>query len=214
MKDSDEKVAIAIEVIIDNSGSMQRISKKVVKGVNEFIAELASAVFPARLGVTLFDDVLRTSLIDGVSVAEAPRIQDDDYNPCHGTEDIAHSVIQGLEKRLAPVNAHQKVLVVVTDGLNRSAEMARAQALVAKRQAEGWLIIWLGVYVKEMKAQYKPLLLEYAKGLGIPEGMTFALATEKIDKVMPLAAHSALRFLGTGDSKAAEFTAKERGLID
>lgn len=209
----EEKIAIAVEVIIDDSGSMNCIKGKVVRGVNEFIAQLATAIFPARLGVSLFDDVLRTTLIDGVSVAEGPRLKGDDYDPRYGTENIAHSVIQGLEKRLAPINAHQKVLVVVTDGLNSSSEMPKAKALIAKRRGEGWLIIWLGVYVEEMEKAYKPALLGYAAGLGIPAGLTFALPSQKIDRAMPLAANAALRFLDSNDSKDAEFTAEERATI-
>lgn len=211
-----EKAMLAVEMIIDNSGSMQCIKGKVVKGVNKFIEELASAIFPVRLGVTLFDDILRTSLIDGISVSDAPRVKEDDYNPNWGTENIAHCVIQALDKRLAPVDALHKVLVVVTDGLNRSSDMDRAKALVAKRQSEGWLIIWFGVFIEEYEGRghgYKKMLLDYAKGLGIPEGVTFALGSKKIDKAVPLAASATFRFMGSGcDVEAAGFTKAEREL--
>ena len=210
-----EKVAIAVEVIIDNSGSMRCIAGQVVEGINKFIEELSTAIFPARLGVTLFDDTLRKTLIDGVSVAEQPRVRRDDYNPDHGTENIAHSVIQALDERLAPVAADQKVLVVLTDGLNKSPEMARAKALIAKRRGEGWLIVWLGVYIKEYEHiyGYKKNLLAYAKGLGIPEGLTFALPTSKIREAMPLAASVTLRFFNSG-GKDAKFTDEERAIAN
>jgi hypothetical protein len=209
-KMNDHEDQIAIEVIIDNSGSMAPFKGKTVDGINEFIKQLSTAILPAHLGVTLFDDVLRTSLIDGVSVADQPQIEYTDYDPRHGTENIAHSVIQALDTRLAPLKARQKVLVVMTDGLNTSPQMATAKALVTKRQSEGWLIIWLGVYVEAYEASYKPTLLQYAKNLGIPAGLTYAFPTEKIDKGMPLAAQVALRFICTNSSKASEFTDQER----
>lgn len=209
----EDEIQIAVEVIIDDSGSMNVIKGLVTKGVNEFINQLATAIYPARLGVSLFDDVLRTTLIDGVSVAELPQLKPDQYDPRWGTENIAHSVIQALDKRLLPLKARQKVLVVITDGLNKSSEMDKAKALITKRQSEGWLIIWLGVCMEGYEKPYMPLLLKYAKELGIPEGLTFALPCRKIDKAMPLAAQATLRFLGSGDSKMAEFTAAERKTI-
>lgn len=212
---SEEKAAIAVEVIIDNSGSMCICREQVVEGINRFIEELGTALFPARLGVTLFDTTLRRSLIDGVSVDEQPRIRIQDYNPDCGSENIAHSVILALNERLAPVNASQKVLVVLTDGLNSSPQMLAAEELIAKRMSEGWLIIWLGTYVKayDRSHGYKRHLLDYAKGLGIPEGLTFALPTEKINDAMPLAASVALRFFSSGGMDA-KFTPEERKIAN
>lgn len=205
-----EDDAIFIELILDNSGSMNAFRQETVDGVNEFINQLSTSILPAKLGVTLFDDCIRSSLIDGVLVSDGPRLKYTQYNPLWGTENIARSVIQALDRRLAPVKARQKVLVVMTDGLNTSSAMDEAREKVAKRQAEGWLIIWLGVFIESMESRYKPLLLKYAKELGIPEGLTYAFPTEKIDKGMPLAAQAALRFIGSGDKKVAEFTEKER----
>ena len=214
---AEEKITLAVEVIIDNSGSMNAIRGKVVDGVNEFLSNLTMSIFPARVGVTLFDDTLKDVLIDGVTVDREPRLKEDQYDPRWGTENIAHSVIQALDKRLAPINAYQKVLVVITDGLNSSPQMAAAKKLVRQRQSEGWLIIWLGVYMDYggYGAHCKKTLLDYARDLGIPEGLTFALESKKIDKAMPLAAMATLRFSGSGgDSKFAEFTPEERGVID
>lgn len=211
-----EPISLAVEVIIDNSGSMNCIKEQVVDGLNEFIVQLSAAIMPAQLSITLFDEKLRRSLIDGVMIYQNPRIKHRDYDPAHGTENIAHSVIQALNTRLAPVNARYKALVVVTDGLNTSSQMAEAKKLVAKRQSEGWLILWFGVYQPghgSYSEHCQQKLLEYAKNLGIPEGVTFAFDCRKIDKAMPVAAQATLRFGETGDTKEAAFTAKERALV-
>ncbi len=215
---SEEPVAMAIEVIIDNSGSMGMCKDAVVEGLNEFIAQLATAILPAQLGVTLFDDVLRRSLVDGVMVSKGPRIPKGSYTPNHGTENIAHSVIQALETRLAPINARQKALVVVTDGLNSSPQMAAAKKLVTQRQREGWLILWFGVYSGYHRGggheeHCKRQLYSYAEGLGIPKGVTFAFEDMKLNKAMPIAAQATLRFGATGDAEAAAFTDKERASV-
>lgn len=209
-----EKAAIAVEVIMDNSGSMQVCKEQVVDGLNEFINQLSTAVLPAQLSITLFDDCLKRKLVENVSVGDRPRIQYHDYNPMHGTENIAFSVIQGLEK-LEPVNAHQKALVVVTDGLNRSTDMDKAKELVAKRQKEGWLVLWLGVYYEpyERCNNAKKHLKSYAANLGIPKGVTFILDCMKINEAMPIAAEATLRFAISGDAKEAAFTAKERASL-
>ena len=210
-------VAMAVEVIIDNSGSMCNCQSQVVAGLNGFIDQLATAILPAQLSITLFDDKLKRTLVDKVLVSQNPRILEHQYRPDHGTENIAHSVHQALEERLAPINARQKALVVVTDGLNISPEMAKARALVQKRQSEGWLIVWLGVYNeygtgRDYSYAIKKLK-QYAKDLGIPDGLTFAFADKKLDKVMPLAAHATLRFGATNDAHEAAFTEEERALL-
>lgn len=214
---TDKPVAMAIEVIIDNSGSMGNCATEVVDGLNGFIAELATAILPAQLSITLFDDVLKRTLVDKVLVSKAPRIAYHQYQPNWGTENIAHSVIQALEERLAPINARQKALVVVTDGLNSSPQMARARELVKQRQKEGWLILWLGVYNDygggRDYSRYKDMLVKYAKDLGIPAGVTFAFSDKKLDKGVPLAARATLRFGATNDASEASFTDEERGLL-
>lgn len=212
----EEPEAMAIEVIIDNSGSMSNCQEKVVDGLNEFIAQLATAIIPAQLSITLFDDTLKRTIVDKVCVSKAPRISYSQYQPDWGTENIAHSVYQGLEK-LATVKARQKALVVVTDGLNHSPQMATAKALVQKRQKEGWLIVWLGVYNEYGRGDYsrhKTMLRDYAKGLGIPVGVTFAFSDQKLDKGMPLAAAATLRFGATESVEEAAFTKEERALLD
>lgn len=202
------KVTMAVEVIVDNSGSMQIIKADVVKGLNEFIAQLATALTPVTVGITLFGDTLRQTIIDGVPVYEMPRLRNTDYNPSLPTEDIAMSVIQGLEVRLAPIDAFQKVLVVITDGLNSSPSMNRAKAEIAKRQKEGWLILWLGA--DQSGGYNKAIMDDYARRLGIPDGLIFSFNASNFSKAMPLAAQAALRFSGLGDAKAAEFTKEER----
>jgi hypothetical protein len=209
------EASMAIQVIIDNSGSMAAVREEVIKGVNEFIEQLTTGVQPALLTVTLFDDVLKKNIVKGVSIAERPRVKDADYDPNWGTENIAFCVIKGLE-RLAPQKAHRKVLVVVTDGLNVSSDMAEARELVAKRQSEGWLVLWFGIYEPKYAEVYgyKDRLASYAADLGIPKGVTFAFDCYKIDKAMPLAAKAALRFEATGSVEEAAFTDKERASIE
>lgn len=208
-----EQVTLAVEMIVDNSGSMQVTKRAVVKGINKFIEELATAIIPARLSVMPFDDVLRKPFIDGVSVANQPRVKPEEYEPNWGTENIAHCTILGLE-RLAKAPAHHKVLVVLTDGLNSSPQMAKAKKLVAERQKEGWLILWFGVYLDGYEKGYKPMLLKYAEGLGIPKAVTFAVPCSKIGKAIPFAARATMRFLGhKGDVEAAGFTAEERKAV-
>lgn len=209
MKDTTKPV-MAIEVILDDSGSMQMIREEVIKGVNEFIAQLATAMTPVSVSITLFERKLTRSLIDRVPVYEAPVLRFEDYNPMCGYEDIAFCVKQGLNKRLANTDAFQKVLVVITDGLNSSPSMSAARDEIAKRMKEGWLVLWLGTVHTHSGCYNTESMKKYAKNLGIPEGLSFFFSGENFKTVMPLAAQAALRFSGLGDMKAAEFTAEER----
>jgi hypothetical protein len=221
----EEKPILYVEALIDNSGSMQSSKSQVVDGVNRFINELATGIIPAVVGVTLYDDNLRRSLIDRVSVADLPQLRHSQYEPMHGTENIAECVIQGLEKRMATFDAHKKVLVMMTDGQNTSPQMAKARALVAKRRAEGWLILWLGIYPdhkdshghergKEYNRHYQRALVTYAKELGLPDDVIFALPHTVFAEAMPLAAKAALRFVGSKGGKAGTFTPEERARIN
>lgn len=219
VKSDSEPVAMAIEVIIDNSGSMQNCKEHVVNGLNKFIDQLATAILPAQLSITLFDDVLKRTLVDKVLVSKCPRIRFEQYNPNWGTENIAHSVILALNERLAPINARQKALVVLTDGENVSPQMSAAKALVEQRQREGWLILWLGVY-NDFPGRSEPSrqhslerLKSYARGIGIPEGVTFAFSDQKLAKGIPAAAQATLRFGATNSVEEASFTAEERALV-
>lgn len=218
MKD-EEKPILYVEAIIDNSGSMGPCKEPIVGGVNKFIRELATGIIAPVVGVTLYDDNLRASLIDRVSVAELPQVKQRDYNPCHGTENIAECIIQALEKRVATFDAHKKVLVVLTDGMNHSPQMEAANRLVAKRRAEGWLILWLGIYPEqrneECRKYFKDGLIKYAHDLGLPDEVIFALPHTKFEEAMPLAAKAALRFVGSkAGSKAGSFTPEERARIN
>lgn len=213
--EDEEKPILYVEAIIDNSGSMGPCQGPIVDGVNKFIRELATGIIPAIVGVTLYDDNLRRSLIDRVSVAELPQMRHRDYDPDHGTENIAECIIQALNKRLATFDAHKKVLVVLTDGMNSSPQMAAAKALVAKRRKEGWLILWLGIYAEGSPAYCKSGLLDYARALGLPDEVVFALPHTKFEEAMPLAAKAALRFVGSkAGTKAGSFTPEERARIN
>jgi hypothetical protein len=218
MKD-EEKPILYVEAIIDNSGSMGPCQEPIVDGVNKFISELATGIIPAVVGVTLYDDNLRRSLIDRVSVAELPQMRHRDYNPDHGTENIAECIIQALDKRLATFDAHKKVLVVLTDGMNSSPQMEKAKRLVAKRREEGWLILWLGIYpdrsTPAARAAPRAGLIRYANRRGLPDDVIFALPHTLFEEAMPLAAKAALRFVGSKEgSKAGTFTPEERKRIN
>ena len=224
----EEKPILYVEAIIDNSGSMDPCKEPIVGGVNKFIDELATGIIPAIVGVTLYDDNLRRSLVDRVSVAELPRMLQKDYRPNHDTENIAECIIQALNKRLATFDAHKKVLVVLTDGQNFSREMPAACELVAKRRAEGWLILWLGIYpdgkeyypkhpkeARRMNEHNRDALVRYARDLGLPDEVIFALPHTKFEEAMPLAAKAALRFVGSkAGTKAGSFTPEERARIN
>lgn len=190
----EDKTTLAVQVILDDSGSMGCIRKQVTEGLNGFLSELAKSVAPANVTITLFQDQLEGSLVKDAPVYDLPKIRKDAYNPRSATEDIAFSVKQGLA-RLEKANAHQKVLVVVTDGLNASSHMAGARAEIQKRMAEGWLVLWLGVWVYE---DYKERLLKYARDIGIPKDLVLSFSGYDFAKVMPLVAKSALRFSASG----------------
>lgn len=205
------KPMMAVQVLLDDSGSMGVIRRPTIAALNGFMAQLATAMTPVGVSITKFGGRLGRTIVDNVPVDEMPKITANDYDPHQGT-DIGASIVEAFERRMDAMEAKQKVLVVLTDGLGAGDLTARP--MIEKRRRQGWLVIFLGAIQPEDSA-YKKVMLLTARQLGISKAMTLAFDSRNVEKIMAVAAQSVLRFAGAdigSGQKIAEFTDEERGI--
>ena len=138
-------------IIIDESGSMQRIKKEAIDSVNETIQTIRSAQKKHEeqehfVSLVTFNDDVKT-VHDCVPVSEVTELTSETYQPacCTALYDAMGLSVNALRKKVADVD---KVLVtVVTDGYeNASKEYSgkAIKALVDELKAKGWVFAYIG----------------------------------------------------------------------
>ena len=151
INNSTMKTRIFNLIIIDESGSMQRIKKQAIDSVNETIQTIRSAQTKYEdqehyVSLITFNDDVKT-VYDCVPVSEVKELTSENYHPdcCTALYDAMGLSVNALRKKVAEID---KVLVtVVTDGYeNASKEYSgkAIKALVDELKANGWVFAYIG----------------------------------------------------------------------
>lgn len=141
-----------VVIILDSSGSMEKIKADTIGGFNSFLADQEDE--PGTATVSLYD--FNTDVdceFQGRLLEEAPRLDRDRYTPSGRTalyDAIAiASVNEGDRLRGVATDARpdQVVVVILTDGKENASETSqkRVREIVEQRQAEsGWEYLFIG----------------------------------------------------------------------
>lgn len=146
------KKSLFVTVLLDNTGSMERVREATVSGFNEYLSGLR--VDPSSnvlLTLKKFNSATPGSYIEtaynDVSPRDVRAMTLEDYRPNGGTplyDALAYTILD-IERRVKP---KAKVLIcVVTDGEeNSSKEWNRQRVfdLITRKQSEGWAFVYLG----------------------------------------------------------------------
>lgn len=143
-----------IHVLLDRSGSMSPRRDAALETVNGYLHQAKSdaALAGGRFSLTLFDAdgdrrVALDHVRDDVPVADCPAITPDEYVPRGATPllDAVGYAVARLDAAGQPTDP--RILVILTDGYeNASREHSQASIadLLKQRQADGWLVLFLG----------------------------------------------------------------------
>ena len=142
-----------IVIVLDRSGSMSGCDEAALAGVNGYLGQAASdaELAIAKIGILLFDTdqgVCLDWVRRDVLVRDCRPLGHVDYVPRGATPlyDAIGAAI-GVLDRAVDQSDPKAVLVVMTDGYENASEehsLASISALIAARQKDGWLVIFLG----------------------------------------------------------------------
>ena len=167
-------------IILDESGSMQRIYTQALDGANETIQTIRAAQASADdqkqfLTFVTFDSgnqVPVRTIIDTLPITEVKDLTEADYKPYGGTP-LYDAMGQSLTTLERKVQEGDSVLVtVITDGMeNSSREYSgnMVKEMVSRLRTKGWTFVYIGANQDAV---------EVAKSLDIENAMNFCANEE------------------------------------
>lgn len=165
-----------ITVIIDRSGSMQRLAEDTRGGFNKFLEDQKAAPGEATISVDLFDHEFIT-LVDARPINACPKLDSKNYVPRGNTAllDAVGRAITRTGERLAKMDEKDRpskvVCVIITDGYeNASTEYNKArirEMIKLQQDTYKWEFVFLG-------ANQDAFAEAAAFGMKAGSGMTYA----------------------------------------
>lgn len=137
-----------VTVVLDRSGSMNKIRSDVIGGLNAFVAEQKTQEGACTLTLWTFDDVAKEMVITAKPIADTPEFTEQDFMPRGSTPlyDAIGVALGEAESRHQPGDA--EVFVIITDGKeNASREFSREvifERITRLQDKEGWVFSYIG----------------------------------------------------------------------
>ena len=144
-----------VVMIVDESGSMGSYKSQTISGYNEFLQGQEKDGDQTYISLVKFEGNKITKPYSKVHVKEAPRLNDETYTPCGGTNllDAIGVTIQDVDAFLKelPENERPSVVIVIqTDGAensSRSFNNETIKALIQDREENQWTFMFLGANI-------------------------------------------------------------------
>lgn len=200
MEKEQNKPQIAVQIMLDESGSMRIFRQITIEAMNKFFAELATSIMPLTVSLSTFTHVQYVK-IENVAIYDLPQLDEKSYRPNGGT-DIDEAVSHGLS-RLHDTRAELRVLVMVTDGTDPPNCRATPEAIRAFR-GSGGMVLWLGI------GEYAA---DCGKRCAVPKSMVLNYEGHKAEAAMKIAAKLVLEFTGRGTADDIGFSEKDRKAV-
>lgn len=154
-KNEIQKTQVFNVIILDRSGSMNRIRKAAVDGFNETLAGIKKAQEKFAdtqdhfVTLVTFCSCEMNTVFNKVPVAEARPLREEDYVPCCCTPlyDAMGITLNAMRKHVKDMDDVAVVVTIITDGLeNASREFngSSIKALVEMLRTEGWTFTYMG----------------------------------------------------------------------
>lgn len=159
-----------VTIVLDRSGSMNRIRSDVIGGVNAFIEDQKRQTGACSLTLWTFDNVATEMVIKAKPIAGVQALTEQDFIPRGSTPlyDALGSALAEAEGRHRDGDA--EIVVIVTDGLeNASKEHTKAEIFdrIKELSAKQWVFSYVGADHDAYQA---------AGDLGIQRGSTQSFA--------------------------------------
>lgn len=141
-----------VTFVLDSSGSMAAIEDDTKGGFNAFLDDQRNEDGTAT--VTLYDfDTTVDRVFRARPIAEAPKLDDDNYTPGGRTalHDAIHAAVTETADRISATEAADRpdnvVVVVLTDGKENASETPQARVrdqVEYRREEYGWEFLFVG----------------------------------------------------------------------
>lgn len=150
-KTSEGGKTTVVNLLIDQSGSMNGTRQSTVDGINEYINNLKEDGGKYKVSLTMFDSGVQNELRldkpwNDLYIDDVPELKLEDYNPAGGTplQDAFCTTLNEIKDR----KDMKYLFVVLTDGHENSSKEYKAEDmknLKAKLEAkENWTFVYLG----------------------------------------------------------------------
>ena len=200
---------VHISIVLDRSGSMEVARFDVVDAINSYLAHIkGDTAAVSRLSIVTFNGEGIDTIRNRVLAERCDDLMLEEYQPQGGTpllDAVGYSV--GIVDCLSS-RAERQIMAILTDGLengSRCTTRAELKLLLQRKQAEGWLLLYLGTGHNSV-AQ--------AGQIGIAPWHTADFSMGRIAETAHVLHAVGLRFLappkGRKDRAAVAFTAEER----
>lgn len=190
-----------IHLVVDESGSMTPRHAWLVKAYNDFFAQQKTLQIEGQtcsVSTYFFNDVLRRHLQE-VPIADVPELMGTDYRPGSGTA-LYDSMIAVLEEiGTSSTDTHQKLLVVLTDGMNNSG-LKSASDLQQKMEEIRVEVVYMG-------SNQDAIL--HGSRVGARMGATLQYTDDHMLDAMDSIGNAVTR-MRSGETEGIEFTSLER----
>ena len=161
-KTAMQKTQIFNVIILDRSGSMQRIRQAAVDGFNETLVGIKKAQEKFAdtqehfVSLVTFCSCETCNVFDKVPVCKAHPLSMNDYEPCCSTPlyDAMGFTLTAMHKQIKDIEDVAVVVTIITDGYeNASKEYngSSIKALVEKLRKEGWTFTYMGANQDSME---------------------------------------------------------------
>lgn len=137
-------------LVLDASGSMERIKGKTISCINEYIQSLQPQGKACHMSLVTFSSNGIVAVCDNIPVKDVPKLSDTNYRTSGGTPLL--DAVGKTIKEIQEGNNHSKekpdvLFIVMTDGEeNSSREYSQRQIidLIGEMEKSGWTFVYLG----------------------------------------------------------------------
>ena len=161
-KTAMQKTQIFNVIILDRSGSMQRIRQAAVDGFNETLVGIKKAQEKFAdtqehfVSLVTFCSCDLQEMFDRVPVGDAHPLSMNDYEPCCGTPlyDAMGFTLTAMHKHVKDVEDVAVVVTIITDGYENASKeynSSSIKALVETLRKEGWTFTYMGANQDSME---------------------------------------------------------------
>ena len=182
-------------IILDESGSMDKIRKEALQGVNETIKtiRLAQEQMPGMKQMltyvtfdTLYDGTDVRTIFEDLPIDEVHDVAERSYCPCGGTP-LYDAMGLSLDKLKAQVKDGEHALVtIITDGLENASHEYSGKAIksiVTLLREKGWVFVYIGANQDAVEVAREMNIDNAREYEATPEGFTQMVCEENASRL-------------------------------
>jgi uncharacterized protein with von Willebrand factor type A (vWA) domain len=154
MTDKNISKKTLVTLLLDRSGSMEKVKADTIGAINAYIGKLREAEDDIRFSLVFFDsdysgNMDLQKIFVGKKISEVKDLTDNDFMPRGGTPliDAACTTIRAVADSVAERTDTKMVFALQTDGdenMSRENTWSDLKSLISRKENEGWEFIFMG----------------------------------------------------------------------